>query len=143
MDATVLTEEEILEAWRLSAFLHAQGEAGRDKVTWILPKPWAGAALWTKQDFEESLGKSEQSGIKIIIGERIKLPHYRPPKDARQDRVFVAIQVKGLELPDAAKSGPAAARRISRRHRRSAAARAAFALHAVGALCRVRHRLAA
>ena len=48
------------EAWRLAAFLHAQGLAGRDKVTLILPREWAGAALWTKQDFEESLGKSER-----------------------------------------------------------------------------------
>ena len=103
MDATNLSGEEIGDAWRLSAFLHAQGLAGRDKVTWVLPKEWAGAALWTKQNFEESLGKSENLGIKIVIGEKLKLPNYRAPKDARQDRVFVAVQVKGLEHPDGPK----------------------------------------
>jgi len=41
-------------------------------VTLALPKPWAGAALWTKQDFEESLGKSEEIGLKIVIQEKIK-----------------------------------------------------------------------
>ena len=65
----ILSQEEIETALRLAAFLHGQGEEQRDKVTLLLPRPWAGAALWTKQDFEESLGKSEQAGIKIVIGE--------------------------------------------------------------------------
>ena len=76
-----LGDEQIAAAWRLAAFLHAQGLAGRDKVTLMLPKCWDGAALWTKQDFEESLGKSEETGIKIIIGERVKTSNYRAPKD--------------------------------------------------------------
>src|SRR5947209_11155460 len=59
ISGTFLSDEEIFAAWKLSAFVHAQGTAGRDKVTLVLAKPWAGAALWTKQDFEESLGKSE------------------------------------------------------------------------------------
>jgi glucose-6-phosphate isomerase len=100
---TFLTGEEILAAWNLSAFIHAQGEAGRDKLTLSLPKPWAGAALWTKQDFEESLGKREDIGLKIVIGEKIKLANYRPPKDARQDRAFLCIQMKGALNSDAAK----------------------------------------
>ena len=54
----MLEEDEIDAAWRLAAFLEAQGQAGRDKVTLILAREWAGASLWTKQDFEESLGKS-------------------------------------------------------------------------------------
>ena len=58
---TLLTEENIQAAWRLASFIHAQGGAGRDKVTLCLPKAWAGAALWTKQDFEESLGKVEDT----------------------------------------------------------------------------------
>ena len=65
-----LSTEEILTAWKLAAFLHTQGAAGRDKVTLVLPKAWAGAALWTKQNFEESLGKREDIGIKIVIGEK-------------------------------------------------------------------------
>jgi hypothetical protein len=98
--ATFLTEEEIHNAWRLSAFLHTQGLAGRDKVTLMMPDEWAGAALWTKQDFEESLGKNERWGIKIVIDEKIKLPNYRPPKDPWQDRLFLAIQVRGLSNPE-------------------------------------------
>jgi glucose-6-phosphate isomerase len=101
--ATNLSTEEISTAWRLSAFLHAQGLAGRDKVTLVLPKSWAGAALWTKQDFEESLGKSEEQGIKIVIGERLKMPNYRAPKDPEQDRVFLVVQIKGEKTPEAQK----------------------------------------
>ena len=35
-------------------------------MTLVLPREWAGAALWTKQDFEESLGKSENLGLKVV-----------------------------------------------------------------------------
>lgn len=86
-----LTRAEIETAWTLSAFLHAHGAAGRDKVTLLLPKSWSGAALWTKQDFEESLGKREDIGIKIAIGEKVKAANYRSPEDPRQDRVFLVI----------------------------------------------------
>ena len=48
-------------AWKLAAFLHVQGLSGRDKVTLLLPRAWEGAGMWTKQDFEESLGKAERS----------------------------------------------------------------------------------
>jgi hypothetical protein len=68
-------------------------------VALLLPKQWAGAALWTKQDFEESLGKSEQCGIKVIIGEKVKMANYRPPKDPLQDRVFLLVQMKGATDP--------------------------------------------
>src|SRR5207244_11831309 len=82
----ILSDEEILTAWKLSAFLHAQGAAGSDKVTLALPKAWAGAALWTKQDFEESLGKSETIGLKLVIGEK-------PLKPAGygEDRAFLFV----------------------------------------------------
>src|SRR5436190_407126 len=99
----ILSDEEILTAWKLSAFLHAQGAAGSDKVTLTLPKAWAGAALWTKQDFEESLGKREDFGLKIVINEKPKLANYLSPKDAAQDRCFLVVQVKGLTPPDAQK----------------------------------------
>ncbi|MBI1790702.1 MAG: hypothetical protein HYR60_24495 [Acidobacteria bacterium] len=98
-----LTDEEIHTAWKLSAFVHAQAEAGRDKLTLILPKPWAGAALWTKQDFEESLGKSEAIGLKVVIQERIRLANYRAPKDPLQDRMFLAVQFKGAGSQEAQK----------------------------------------
>lgn len=95
IDGAVLEEEEIHCAWKLAAFLQAQGEAGRDKVGLLLPRPWNGAALWTKQDFEESLGKREDCGIKIVIQEKPKLADYRSPKDPAQDRVFLALRIKG------------------------------------------------
>ncbi len=98
-----LTDTQVYTAWRLSAFLQAQGAAGRDKVTLALPKSWAGAALWTKQDFEESLGKSEATGIKIVIGERLKMPNYHSPKGNGSDRVFLAVQMKGEPNAEAAK----------------------------------------
>lgn len=103
IQGTELDEEEIAAAWRLSAFLHAEGLAGRDKVTLMLPHAWSGAALWTKQDFEESLGKSEQQGIKIVIDEKIRMPDYRAPKDTHQDRLFLAVHIKGSAAPDARK----------------------------------------
>lgn len=102
---TFLGEKEIETAWRLAAFLHTQGVAGRDKVTLLLPKPWSGAGIWTKQDFEESLGKSEELGLKIVLSAKPRLANYRSPKYARQDRAFLAIQVKGLAGPDAHKIG--------------------------------------
>jgi len=104
MKGTELSGDDIDTALQLSAVLHAHGLEGRDKITLMLPKEWSGAALWTKQDFEESLGKSEQIGIKIVIDEKIKLPNYRAPKDPLQDRLFLAIQVKGLTVPDAQKT---------------------------------------
>jgi glucose-6-phosphate isomerase len=103
IDATFLNEEEIHTAWRLSSFIHAQGEAGRDKFTLLLPKAWAGAAVWTKQDFEESLGKCEHLGLKMVVQEKPKLANYRPPKDPVQDRAFLAVDIKGTAHPDAQK----------------------------------------
>ncbi len=102
--ATDLTPHEIATAWRLSAFLHAQIGAGRDKVTLILPKGWAGAARWTKQEFEESLGKSEAWGIKIVIGEKIRITNYEPPREPAQDRVFLAIHRQGDSAESRAKA---------------------------------------
>jgi hypothetical protein len=90
-----LSSDEIHTAWRLASFLHTQGLAGRDKVTLLLPRAWNGAAIWTKQDFEESLGKSAELGIKIVIGERAHMKHFHAPRDSRQDRVFLGIDVKG------------------------------------------------
>jgi len=96
IEATFLSEKDVDTAWRLASFLHVQGD-GRDKVTLVLPRAWAGARLWTKQDFEESLGKSTEYGLKIVIGERVRLTNYRAPKDPRQDRVFLCVQIKGAQ----------------------------------------------
>jgi glucose-6-phosphate isomerase len=77
-DATVST------AWKLASFLHAAGLAGRDKVALQLPRAWRGVGPWTKQDFEESLGKSEDLGIKIVLGE-----------SGRHDRVRLQVRMRG------------------------------------------------
>ncbi len=103
IDGASLSGQQIQTAWRLSAFLQAQGEAGRDKVTLLLPKEWEGASIWTKQDFEESLGKSESIGMKIVVGEKPRLADLRAPKEKGQDRVFLAVRAKGKEGPDAKK----------------------------------------
>lgn len=103
MEGTQLKDEEIEAAWRLAAFLHTQARQGCDKITLLLPKGWTGAAIWTKQDFEESLGKSESFGLKLVVDEKVKLANYRSPKDAGQDRVFFVVQRKGESHPDAAK----------------------------------------
>ncbi len=97
----VLSNTDVSEALKLSAFLQAQAEQGRDKVTLLLPKSWPGAGLWTKQDFEESLGKSDEIGIKIVIGEKPNLRNYRKVEDPKQDRVFLVVQRKGEAHPDA------------------------------------------
>lgn len=95
MNAANLDEAQIHTAFQLASFFEAQGRAGRDKVTLLASRPMSAAALWTKQNFEESLGKSEEAGIKIIIGEPVRLANYHPPKDPRQDRVFLAVERKG------------------------------------------------
>ncbi len=101
MAGTALTGDDIATAWKLSAFLHAQGMDGRDKIALLLPRAWTAAALWTKQDFEESLGKSEAVGIKIVIDEKVRLRAYRRVGDPLQDRAFLAVQRKGEAHPEA------------------------------------------
>ncbi|MBC8167237.1 MAG: hypothetical protein H7Y20_15375 [Bryobacteraceae bacterium] len=103
MESTWLRDEEIQVAWKLSSFLNTQAMNGRNKITLLLPRPWTGAGLWTKQDFEESLGKSSEFGLKVVIGEKVKLANYRPPRDPYQDRCFLALHVKSLGNGDSIK----------------------------------------
>jgi hypothetical protein len=98
-----LGQEEVHTAWRLAAFIHAQAEAGRDKLTLLLPRAWAGAGPWTKYGFEESVGKCANVGLRVVLASKPKLANYRSPKDTAQDRAFLAVQVKGLEGPDTQK----------------------------------------
>lgn len=98
-----LSEKDIGTAWRLASFLHAQGTAGRDKVTLLAPKPWAGTTAWTKRTFEAALGQDEKLGLKIVPCARPRLASYRAPKDPQQDRVFLAVRAAGMEGPDSAK----------------------------------------
>jgi glucose-6-phosphate isomerase len=103
MSDTVLGADDINTAFRLACFLNTQAVAGRNKVTLLLPKEWAGAGIWTKQDFEESLGKREDFGLKIVVGERPRLANYRPRRDGGQDRCFLAVQLKGGHSTDSQK----------------------------------------
>ena len=100
MRETSLTDKEIDAAFQLAGFLQGQAREGRDKVTLHLPAEWKGGAVWTKQDFEESLGKSEKIGIKIVIGERINPANYCSPKSPRHDRCFLFVSVAGHRNPD-------------------------------------------
>jgi glucose-6-phosphate isomerase len=93
--AANLTDEEIETAWKLSSFIHAQGLEGRDKVSLLLPKSWYPAGLWTKQACEESLGKSEALGLKIVINEKPRI------RNLSNDRAFLVVQLKGEPHPDA------------------------------------------
>ncbi len=86
--ATQLTAEEADAALRMAAFLHGNGLASRDKVMLLLPREWEGAGIWTKQDFEESLGKSEELGIKVFLTPRV-IPA----------SVFWFVRVKGCHNP--------------------------------------------
>jgi hypothetical protein len=99
----VLSDEDICHAWRLAAFIHAQCEAKRDKLTLMLPKPWTGAGIWTKQDLEGSLGERADIGIKVVVATKPRLANYRSPRDPLQDRAILAVQVKGLPGPDVQK----------------------------------------
>ncbi len=100
---TVLSRGSIDMALQLACFLDTQARSGRNKVTLLLPKEWAGAGIWTKQDFEESLGKREDFGLKIVTGERTKLANFYPPKSPTQDRCFFAVQVRGYPNSEAQK----------------------------------------
>lgn len=103
MKAAELSEAEVDAALKLAGFIQANARAGRDKVTLHLPRQWSGGAVWTKQDFEESLGKREDIGVKVVIHERIRPADYFPPKSAAQDRCFLFVSVKDHNNPDPAK----------------------------------------
>ena len=91
MSAANLNAAEVRAAFELAGFLQANALEGRDKLTLFLPREWQGGAVWTKQDFEESLGKSQDIGIKVAIGEQIKASNYFSPKEMKQDRCFLAV----------------------------------------------------
>ena len=94
MQGALLKDESIEVAWELAAFLHAHGVEGHGE-SHLGPAPRvAVAGVWTKQAFEESLGKSEEVGIKIVIDEPVKLTEYKSPRDPTQDRVFLHVSVR-------------------------------------------------
>lgn len=99
-DAAQLNDKEIRVAFQLAGFIQSHAREGRDKVTLQLPAAWKGGLVWTKQDFEESLGKSEEIGVKIVIGEKSKLVNYYKPKSAKQDRIFLFVETDNGRKPD-------------------------------------------
>jgi len=101
IEAAVLSENEIEDAFRMAAFLHANGVESREKVCLMLPEEWRGAGIWTKQDFEESLGKSDALGVKIFPGTALGPAPRVPARDSDQDHVFWAVQVGDRHNPDA------------------------------------------
>lgn len=103
MGATALSDEEVQAALQLAGFIDANVRAGCDKLTLFVPGSWTSGAVWTKQDFEESLGKSDSLGLKIAIQEKLKLANYWSPKDQRQDRCFLVVNVAGEKNPDTEK----------------------------------------
>jgi len=100
MNETALTDKEVRSAFELAGFIQGNAAQGRDKVVWNLPSQWKGGLVWTKQDFEESLGKSEEIGTKIVIDEPLKPGDYYSPKSPKQDRCFVFVNVAGLRNVD-------------------------------------------
>jgi glucose-6-phosphate isomerase len=98
----VLSKDEIDDALRMAAFLHGNGLESRDKVCLLLPKEWKGAGIWSKQDFEESLGKSEGLGIKIFPVTSARSSLRAPARDPEQDRVFWVVNVEGCHNPEPA-----------------------------------------
>jgi|GEM_PF-477833 len=100
MQETALTDKEVRSAFELAGYIQGNASAGRDKVVWHLPSQWKGGLVWTKQDFEESLGKSEDIGTKIVVDEPLKPGDYYSPKSPKQDRCFVFVSVDGLRNVD-------------------------------------------
>ena len=141
LQATTLSNGEVQAALRLAGFLDANVRAGRDKLTLFLPKKWAAGAVWTKQDFEESLGKSDELGIKIAIQEKLKLANYRSTKEETQDRCFLVVNVAGEQNPDSVKVGVSAPSRLSARGPEAERRGGRRSLHAVHPLRGVRSGL--
>ncbi len=105
MDGTALRNEQVDSAWRLAAFLHAQALAGHNKITLVLPKVWSGIGAWTKQNFEECLCQSELFRLKIVLENKITLANYKSPKEAVQDRAFLALKLRGIPSDGPDKTG--------------------------------------
>ena len=78
-------------AAKLGAFMGAAHEAGRDKVTLLMPSNIDSLGLWIEQLVAESTGK-EGKGILPVAGER-------PRRDLqyKDDRIFVHISCPGAD----------------------------------------------
>src|SRR5271165_1282626 len=79
---------------RLGAILGSLANAGRNKLTFILPSPLASLGLWIEQLIAESTGK-EGRGIVPVAGEPLG-----PPEVYGDDRVFVYIHTRSAKTGD-------------------------------------------
>ncbi len=95
VEGATLNEADRTDALKLAAFLRAQAEAGRDKVTLFLPRSWMAVGPWTRTLFEGA------TGIRIVIGEKFNGRTYRKPSAPNQDRVFLPVQRRGEAHPEA------------------------------------------
>ena len=77
----------------LGAFIAATTEAGRDKLTVVLPPSLATLGLWIEQLVAESTGKHGKGALPVVD------EPLRPPEAYGQDRAFVAIATERDE-PD-------------------------------------------
>jgi hypothetical protein len=103
IDGASLTGDEVRTVWRLAAFLHAQSRAGHNKLTLVLPKIWTGAARWTTRALEECLSATDGPALSVYSDEPVRLANYHRPKEACQDRLFLAVQLKGEAGPESGK----------------------------------------
>jgi glucose-6-phosphate isomerase len=89
----------------LGAALGTLGQAGRDKVTFVLPPPLREFGAWVEQLLAESTGKAG-TGLLPVEGESLG-----PPEVYGDDRVFVHLTLAGAEdnAQDAAVAALAAA----------------------------------
>ena len=71
---------------RLGAIIAAAAQAGRDKLTFVLPPAVESFGLWLEQLIAESTGK-HGVGIVPIVGE-----HLGPPDVYGDDRIFVSLR---------------------------------------------------
>lgn len=99
-DAVVSLENETArdnDAVELGAQLGAFANEGRDKVTFVASPELRTLGLWLEQLLAESTGKQGR-GLVPVAGEELG-----EPSVYSDDRVFVALELDGLPLQDAAR----------------------------------------
>ena len=99
-------EDDIERALELAAFLDAEGQGGaRQSDAAASRRSWAGSRASGRSRISRRASRQERgrSGIKIVTGEAVALRNYRPPKDPKQDRLFLSIQVQGAAPMSTAK----------------------------------------
>lgn len=93
---TQLSDEEIETVMNLAAWIIANLERGTNKITLFLPDEWESFGPWIKKLFEGYLGKRDDFGLKIVIGQESDRELYPPTKANTEGRCYLNINVKGL-----------------------------------------------